>query len=172
MNRLISENGEYFAVSAYDAYGSGFSGTERWIVVSDRCPGYLTRRHPDTMRALSPLVFVSSAVWRVFERGSGRNGGAHLQGGPPVQEALARHEEMMDLLFFRELMKALTPLQRRRMREHIFLGKTVKQLAGSEGVSERSVRISLNSAAGKIADLLEGRDQLRSAGADTYVING
>jgi len=67
MNKLISNSGDYFAVSTYDAYGNEFTGREEWIIVSDKSLEYLLAQYPETMRAFAPFVFLSGAMWSVFE---------------------------------------------------------------------------------------------------------
>ena len=173
MNKLISNSGDYFAVSTYDVYGNGFTGREEWIVVSDRCLEYLLAQYPETMRAFTPFVFMTGTMWSVYENDyrlddkfrkqysrhetKARNTEqTYLQDRWSLEASMAKYEEMMNIVFLRDAWQRLTPIQRRRMREYYFGGKTIRQLAESEGVSEPSVKESLNSAKKKIKEYFEG----------------
>ena len=172
MNKLISNSGDYFAVSTYDVYGNDFVGREEWIVVSDKNLEYLLAQYPETMRAFTPFVFLRGAMWSVYENDyrledkfrkqysrhetKARNTEqTYLQDRWSLEASMAKYEEMMDIVFLRDAWQRLTPIQRRRLREYYFGGKTIKQLAESEGVSEPSIRESLNGAKKKIKVIFE-----------------
>ena len=167
MNKLISNSGDYFAVSTYDIYGTEFTGREEWVVVSDRCPAYLLEQYPATMNALSPYILLTTAQWSVFEAELKLNDKfrkqyerhelkakyvdqIYIQEQWSYEAAMSRYEEMMDMIFLKDAWEKLTCIQRRRMRMHFFEGMTTREIAEAEGASHQSVCESIKNGKKKI----------------------
>ena len=174
MNKLISNGGDYFAVSTYDAYGNEFTGREEWIIVSDKSLEYLLAQYPETMRAFAPFVFLSGAMWSVFENDyrlkdkfrkqysrhetKARNTDqTYLQDRWSLETSMAKYEEMMDIIYLRDAWSCLTRIQRRRMRAYFFEDRTIKQIAEMEGVDSKAIRKSISQSKEKMLDYFQGR---------------
>ena len=174
MKKLISTSGDYFAISTYDVYGMDFTGKEKWIIVSNLSTEILLQKYPETMRTFAPFIFLTDTQWQVFEndyrledkfRKQFKRHEAKLSfdgydddvliDGRSAEQAVARFEDMMDIVCLRSAWQQLTRTQRRRMRMYYFEGLTLSRIADSEGVGYKTIWESISASKKKIKDFLD-----------------
>lgn len=148
----------------------GYTGTEKWAIVTELAEEELLVKYPDVIRRYTPFILLSMAQGDViteyqnyearermrkllFGHAFDINDGEFEEHHPelavdtdPVEEIMLRD----NIERLRSALCYLSETQKRRVIKYFFYGKTLERIANEEGVNFTSVRESINSSIKKL----------------------
>ena len=140
-----------YIVLKLDAEYPGYTGTEKWMIITDLAEEQFAGLYPDDHWIWKKAVVVSKEIgaeilrYRVNENKHRRR--ILRQEDPFGEEALEIEDEKVSEefsnLWLRDALDALPPDQRRRVTKHYIQGFSEKAIAGSEGVNQSTVHRSI-----------------------------
>ena len=175
--RYLEENTwDYSAVPIEAVYPGIFSGTEKYMVISDLAEEELYRRYPEAMRGFAPFVLVTKEIWQVFEEDMRRE--------DRERKMIQKHEILTDPQDIKNLKavnaftekdaswghkccelrgdiakacKELTPNQTNRLIRYVFMGETAEEIAKRDNVSRQCVLRSIRKARWKLRKIKQAK---------------
>ena len=150
----------------------GWTGEEKWGIVTDLGEDVLLEEYPKIMEALSPYLMLSPGygeIRREYENNERRSRRAKeneslygydedTEGCHPELVYVDFTEELADRELLKEAFDCLTGIQKERVYKHYFFGMSLKEIAESEGegVSKNAVWESIRTALMKMRGFIEG----------------
>ena len=148
----------------------GYTGTEKWAIVTELAEEELWVKYPDVIRRYTPFILLSMAQGEViteyqnyearermrrllFGHAFDINDGEFEVHHPELAVDTDPIEEIMlkdNIKRLREVLCYLSETQKRRVFKYFFYNKTLEKIADEEGVDFTSVRESVNSAIKKL----------------------
>lgn len=148
----------------------GYTGTEKWAIVTELAEEELWVKYPDVIRRYTPFILLSMAQGEViteYQNYEARermrrllfghtfdiNDGEFEVHHPELAVDTDPIEEIMlkdNIKRLREVLCYLSETQKRRVFKYFFYNKTLEKIADEEGVDFTSVRESVNSAIKKL----------------------
>ena len=148
----------------------GYTGTEKWAIVTELAEEELWVKYPDVIRRYTPFILLSMAQGEViteyqnyearermrrllFGHAFDINDGEFEVHHPELAVDTDPIEEIMlkdNIKRLREVLCYLSETQKRRVLKYFFYNKTHEKIADEEGVDFTSVRESVNSAIKKL----------------------
>ena len=148
----------------------GYTGTEKWAIVTELAEEELWVKYPDVIRRYTPFILLSMAQGEViteyqnyearvrmrrllFGHAFDINDGEFKVHHPELAVDTDPIEEIMlkdNIKRLREVLCYLSETQKRRVFKYFFYNKTLEKIADEEGVDFTSVRESVNSAIKKL----------------------
>lgn len=150
----------------------GWTGEEKWGIVTDFSEDALLEEYPKIMEALSPYLMLPSGygeIRREYENNERRSRRAkeseslfgYDEDTEVCHPALVSEDftqELADRELLKEAFACITGIQKERVYKHYFLGMSLKEIAESEGegASKNAVWESIRTALKKMRDFIEG----------------
>lgn len=149
----------------------GYTGTERWAIITDLSKRELNKRYAEQVVPYKPFIVLSASFGNVrddYRRNEKKHEMRVLRHGHAfdfseeteehhseiatsnVEDEYLREETYAEL---RVAIMALEDTQKKRIIKYFFDGKTYKQIAEEEGVSFQAVAKSIDNAVKKLSNL-------------------
>ena len=117
----------------------GYTGTEKWAIVTELAEEELLVKYPDVIRQYTPFILLSMAQGEVITEYQNYHPELAVD-TDPVEEIMLRD----NIERLRSTLCYLSETQKRRVIKYFFYGKTLERIADEEDVNFTSVRESIN----------------------------
>ena len=149
---------------------SGYTGTEKWAIVTELSEKELETKCPDVIRKYTPFVLLSVAQGEViteYQNAEAKERMRKLRYGHPFDindgEFEEHHPELFveddtveqlclteEKQYIKKAIDKLTDIQKRRIVAYYFEDKSIREIAAAEGVNFSKVDRSINLALKKL----------------------
>ena len=149
---------------------SGYTGTEKWAIVTELSENELKTKYPDVIRRYTPFVLLSVAQGKViteYQNAEAKERMRKLRYGHPFDindgEFEEHHPELFveddtveqlcleeEKQYIKKAIDKLTDIQKRRIVAYYFEDKSIREIAAAEGVNFSKVDRSINLALKKL----------------------
>ena len=149
---------------------SGYTGTEKWAIVTELSENELKSKYPDVIRRYTPFVLLSVAQGKViteYQNAEAKERMRKLRYGHPFDindgEFEEHHPELFveddtveqlcleeEKQYIKKAIDKLTDIQKRRIVAYYFEDKSIREIATAEGVNFSKVDRSINLALKKL----------------------
>ena len=149
---------------------SGYTGTEKWAIVTELSENELKSKYPDVIRRYTPFVLLSVAQGKViteYQNVEAKERMRKLSYGHPFDindgEFEEHHPELFveddtveqlcleeEKQYIKKAIDKLTGIQKRRIVAYYFEDKSIREIATAEGVNFSKVDRSINLALKKL----------------------
>lgn len=143
----------------------GWTGTEKYIIVTDKTREELESKYSDLMKAMSPYIILDKSfakpreeylrneykfLWRARHKGS--LFGMDERTECCYKEFADNHQEelLVDSIFIKEALSQLPEIQKRRVELYFLKGLTFQEISEIEGSSFQAVAKSIACALDKL----------------------
>lgn len=153
---------------------SGYTGTEKWAIVTELSENELKFKYPDVIRRYTPFVILSVAQGRViteYQNVEAKERMRKLRYGHPFDindgefeehhPELSAEDDIVEQLCLKEekqcikrAIDKLTDTQKRRVIAYFFENKSSREIAIEEGVNYSKIEKSINLALKKLKNIL------------------
>ena len=153
---------------------SGYTGTEKWAIVTELSENELKFKYPDVIRRYTPFVLLSVAQGEViteYQNAEAKEQMRKLRFGHPFDindgefeehhPELSAEDDIVEQLCLKEekqcikrAIDKLTDTQKRRVIAYFFENKSSRKIAIEEGVNYSKIEKSINLALKKLKNIL------------------
>ena len=149
---------------------SGYTGTEKWAIVTELSENELKSKYPDVIRRYTPFVLLSVAQGKViteYQNAEAKERMRKLRYGHSFDindgEFEEHHPELFveddtveqlcleeEKQYIKKAIDKLTDIQKRRIVAYYFEDKSIREIAAAEGVNFSKIDRSINLALKKL----------------------